>query len=140
MNRRDWFRLRTESRKPLLGNGETSEQQPTFSAIEHPPNHDGMAMSDLPPMREAMLTSQQVELLCSDIENHGSNIQLMQRGKSAQTSAHDAPALQSARQALLNGQANKLQIRYRWNDSLWIDTLNTTDDGFRLVRIVHQNF
>lgn len=155
MNRRDWFRLRKpigeahlqESgseqdsfRKLLESNpdlGATSTMQP----IALPPNHDGMDLAKLPPMREAQLSLDDVLALLNDIENHGTEIQLLQRERSRVPKKEpDDPtiAIELARRGFMNGSIARLQIRYLWQNAFWIDTLETTSNCFRLVRIEHR--
>jgi hypothetical protein len=145
MTRRDWFRLRRRQAEPdthygdktsLVGNASSALQ-----AIPQPVNHDGMDLSQLPPMREALLSEEQVMQLFGDIETCASDIRLMQRSPRAQrataTGATTSEQLQTARDSLLSGGIPRVQIRYRWQDSDWIDTLESRTEGFRLVRIVH---
>ncbi len=51
--------------------------------------------------------------------------------------ADTAKNLQLARAALLTGAIARIQIRYRWQDTLWIDTLESKPDGYRIIRIAH---
>ncbi len=156
MNRRDWFRLRGANRKTLQSEdtsgqneshaslssnpdlGATSSMQP----IALPPNHDGMDLAKLPPMREAQLRLDEVLELLNDIETHATEIQLLQREQSLVSNrVHNNPkeGIERAMQALSHASIARLQIRYSWQDALWIDTLETTSNGFRLVRIEHRS-
>ena len=139
MSRRDWFRLKTPAANRMLGQqtrSTTNNQE--LQPIELPPNHDGMDLSELPPMREALLSCDQIGVLFGDIASQASDIQLMQRRARSATPAKDGrDQLELAHNAILDGSVGKIQIRYRWQDSLWIDTLERKDDVFRLVRIVH---
>ena len=152
ISRRAWFRLRPPEPPPEPSS--TPESLPEkartasvghtaagLSDIAHPPNHDGMDLSELPPMREALLSAEQVSELFADIEQLGTEILLMQRSSREApvnvTNADTAKNLQLARAALLNGVIARIQIRYRWQDTLWIDTLESKPDGYRIVRIAH---
>lgn len=144
MSRRDWFRL--ARRKKADGpkqSGESSigDQANALEPIEHPVNHDGMDLSQLPPMREATLTAEQVTQLFADIEALASDILLMQRSSRSQRAtasrATTVEQLHSAKDAILSGTIPRLQIRYRWDDADWIDTLQSDGEEFRLVRIQH---
>ena len=136
VSRRDWFRLHLPGgaarpacdRDPAVG-----EEACGLQSIEHPPNHDGMDLDELPPMREAVLGRDQVHELFADVEAHATEVLLMQR-RGAPTSQ----SLSVARSALLGGDLPRIQIRYRWQGSLWIDTLESRPDGYRLVRIAHR--
>ncbi len=155
LSRRDWFRLSLSGKEksPAATNSKVVDQKQTrvasisatgLTPIEHPPNHDGMDLSELPPMREATLTTSQVNELFGDIASVGSDILLMQRrggGPSARAVARsvgETEQLEAAKIALLSGQLGRVQIRYRWRSSQWIDTLESVDGGFRLVRIEHR--
>ena len=149
---RDWFRLRL--RKSLGDPGVQVQLDDSASKrsvgqtaaglqdIPHPENHDGMDLSELPPMREAVLSSEQVAHLFSDIEALGTDILLMQRAsRSARATGSTATSkeqLQLARTSLLAAAITRLQIRYRWQDTAWIDTLEAKPDGYRLIRIAHR--
>ena len=148
MSRRAWFRLRpqlseeTPTPEPVRA-AAVGEQTIGLSPVEQPPNHDGMDLSQLPPMREALLSQQQVDELFNDIEHLATDVLLMQRRTTAArdrataAKADTATSLQVARASLCSGSIPRVQIRYRWQDSLWIDTLEVKPDGFRLVRIAH---
>ena len=62
---------------------------------------------------------------------------MQRRSRSAKPVKDGREQLELAHDAILDGSVGKIQIRYRWQDSLWIDTLERKDDVFRLVRIVH---
>lgn len=145
ISRRDWFRLRkpqidTPVEQPrdgrIIGN-EPSGLEP----IPHPVNHDGMDLNSLPPMREALLAKSEVQQLFSDIESLATNILLMQRSAVAQraTAPRTATKQQLAvtQDLLLSGGIPRVQIRYDWQNTHWIDTLENRGDNVRLVRIAH---
>ena len=108
ITRRDWFRLRIPHQNKLLTGADESPDTNVLKTIEHPPNHDGLDLSLLPPMREAVLTSDQVSTLFSDIDQLATDILLMQRStNSARPSASKAESsskLELAKSALLTGQ------------------------------------
>jgi len=160
MSRRDWFRLRprrtgSDDAKPSgiestltvnapnLTMGEVPDR---LQPVAHPVNHDGMDLSELPPMREAILSKEQVRQLFSDIESLASNILLMRRSARSQratasrataSKATTAEQLRTAQNSLLSGNVPRVQIRYHWQEANWIDTLEARDVGVRLVRISH---
>lgn len=143
VSRRDWFRLRIPRENQMLSSVEDKPKTgDTLRPVELPPNHDGMDLSQLPPMREANLTQEQVNALFQDIESLATDIQLMQRARqSNRASAANVSSkeqLQLAHSALLSGSVPRIQIRYRWQDSLWIDTLSSSGGEFELVRIAHR--
>lgn len=132
---RDWFRLR-------------------LSQVPAPPNYHGMDLSELPPMSEAVLDGNQLNSLIQDIRLLASDITLMKQDPLAARSqdkqdgtsdgksfsqAEVANLLETAGTWLQSGQIQRLQIRYVWENSRWIDTLERKPEGFRLVRICHQS-
>ena len=155
MSRRDWFRLRPRREEPQASPATDATEQPTagirqhsigestngLQPVAHPENHDGMNLSELPPMREALLNEEQVRQLFSDIEGYGSDIVLMQRSapsrRATLSNTLTAEQFQIARDSLLSGTVGRLQIRYHWQSANWIDTLERREDGVRLVRITH---
>ena len=143
ISRRDWFRLRPATAPKASGElvGHDANHK-RLKPIEHPPNHDGMDLSELPPMREAALSAEEVKALVSDIGTLCTDIMLMQRSSSSQQRATAAKLdshaqLEAAKTSLLSGQIKRVQIRYRWNGFLWIDTLAHLSDSWQLVRIKH---
>jgi hypothetical protein len=154
MSRRDWFRLRprpaesndkvSESKSDKTPNGPEHSMGETpngLQAIAQPVNHDGMDLAELPPMREALLSEEQVRQLFSDIESLGSDVLLMQRSARSQRAAASTVTtekqLRLAQATLLSGDVPRVQIRYHWQEANWIDTLERRDDGVRLIRIAH---
>lgn len=145
-SRRDSFRLRLHRRDAATAShreASVGEQAVGFNPVAHPPNHDGMNLADLPPMREALLSREQVEEVFSDIEQLATDVLLMQRSsRTAQASVSQADRshnLQVAKTSLLSGSLARVQIRYRWQGALWIDTLEAKPGGFRIVRITHSS-
>jgi hypothetical protein len=153
MSRRDWFRLvprRTES-ETLEGAApsETARAAVTsmgtsphgLQTIPHPENHDGMDLAKLPPMREALLTEEQIRQLFADIETLATDVLLMQRlagsARALASTVSTAELLRTALESLLSGATPRLQIRYHWQAFHWIDTLQRHDAGIRLIRIAH---
>jgi hypothetical protein len=53
------------------------------------------------------------------------------------SSTSSTEQLRMAQQSLLTGAIARIQIRYRWEDCHWIDTLERHDSDVRLVRIAH---
>lgn len=152
LSRRDWFRLRVPHQNRMLDkkgephSGDSAEKtiqsnSAGLKPIEHPPNHDGLDLSELPPMREATLSVEEVNALFDDIAQLGSDVLLMQRMTGAQradaSKADTKTKLDVAKSSLLSGKISRLQVRYHWQDQQWIDTLKREIDGFHIVRIAH---
>ena len=155
MSRRDWFRLRPRHVVPQASSPTDVTEEPTgdsrqhsmgespngLQPVAHPENHDGMNLAELPPMREALLSEEQVRQLFSDIEACASDIILMQRSATSRratvSNTLTAEQFRIARETLLSGTVSRLQIRYHWQSANWIDTLERREDGVRLIRITH---
>ena len=144
LSRREWFRLRTAGDEQRETTEAANLSHEGLRPIEHPPNHDGLDMSVLPPMREAVLAASQIDELFRDIAEFADDVLLMQRSvvdrSAPQTSrVTSREQLETARSMLKSGQVQRVQIRYQWQNSHWIDTLETQPNGFRLVRIEHRS-
>ena len=138
-SRRNWFRL--QSRQQDTGHS-IGQQSPGLQDIPQPVNHNGSDLSELPPMREALLSAEQVHELFMDIDRFAADVLLMQRSprtqRAAAARATTSQQLTAARDALLTHRIPRIQLRYHWDNSDWIDTLECRDDGVRLVRIAHR--
>jgi len=121
--------------------GHSMGGSPGLRPVGQPVNHDGMDLSELPPMREACLSEEHVRQLFSDIAALASDIRLMQKSPRAQRAsalrATTAEQMHMAQDALLSGAIARVQIRYHWQKANWIDTLERREDGVRLIRIAH---
>lgn len=154
MSRRDWFRLLPRGAESETATSAAASEpvhaaahsmgpaSHGLQAIPHPQNHDGMNLAELPPMREGFLSEEQVRQLFADIEAFASEVLLMQRltGSAIATVSSNSATeqLRTAQQSLLTGAIARVQIRYRWDDRHWIDTLERRDSDVRLVRIAHE--
>ena len=92
----------------------------------------GESEMELPPIREAFLTPRSLDALFADLAQYTRNVRLTMSAKST-----TPVALATAHEQLASGQITKLQIRYEWEQTSWIDTLERRGSGFRLVRIQH---
>ena len=145
ISRRDWFRLsKPQSQASPQSNSKSNslgESPRGMRDIEQPVNHDGMDLSELPPMREALLSEDDVRQLFSDIAALGSQILLMQRPSGASRASASkfttADQLKAAQDSLLSGAIPRLQIRYHWKSQNWIDTLQRREAAIHLIRIAH---
>lgn len=141
MTRSDWYLL-GPSRSPGSSTaGSASSARGGLRPIAQPANHDGLDLSKLPPMREAMLSVDQIKQLFRDLNEHATDILLMRRTAQSPR-AQAAPEatsndLQFACDAVLSGQVPRVQIRYKFAGADWIDTVERRESSFRLVRIVH---
>ena len=117
--------------KPATSMGQGGNQfQPSEPLTASP----GLNLDDLPPVHQATLVASQVRDLVRDLSREATGIRL----SSASESAENTPeVLAAAAEKFLAREIKRLQIRYTWQGKFWIDTLDQTADGIRLVRIAH---
>jgi len=117
---------------PKLGATGRARMQP----LAKPPNHDGLDMSELPPVHQAELSKEELAALFADVGQCATNIEIIgQRNAPGQLDIN--ALLQSLLEKLLRGEVEKTQIRYAWRSIRWIDTIQRDANRFRLVRIGH---
>ncbi len=158
-NRRDWFRLfaSSGSKSSRVEESTSARSRPRppgqpaigpagsgLQPIAAPVNHDGMDLSTLPPMREAVLSAEEVQQLFADVATYATDVLLMERNvgrgrpMAGATDLTITQRLELACDGMLNNRLPRIQVRYHWSDTSWIDTLETRPDGYRLVRIAHR--
>jgi hypothetical protein len=100
-----------------------------------------MTPAPLPPIHQAVLDSTMLDQLFFDIEHAAEFLGATIKGaRNAFAAASPGTALTSvadARAALLSGANAGVQLRYRFAEQEWWDTLLCTPAGVRLVRISH---
>lgn len=110
-----------------------NDDQPSFPA---PPPDEPPAK--LPELNQALLDAAQVEQLLRDIEACTQITEIIPkyaaRGHVPDTAA---VTLTQARELLATRAVRGLQLRYRYEDADWWDTLMIVGEQFRLVRIRH---
>jgi len=103
-----------------------------------PPSPSEEAPLKLPDLNMSMLDTAQVEQLLRDIELCTKITEIIPkfaaRGHVPDTAAI---TLAQARELLATRAVRGLQLRYRYEDADWWDTLMLIGDQFRLVRIRH---
>lgn len=88
----------------------------------------------LPELYQADLDREAVAALFADLEV-GAEIDHVQVKATTGPPPHDRPAsLQEAHQLLSQGAAKAVQVRYRFEQQSWCDTLMVMADAVRLVR------
>ncbi len=140
LSRRDWFRLKPAAPSPTADSstGNSVGINAGTKRVPNPINHAEMDLSELPPMREAQLNADQLQLLCTDLSAHATDINLRGIQTTSQTRNDKSILLKHACEQLNTGAVQRLQIRYNWSGYHWIDTLEAADSGYRLIRIRHQ--
>lgn len=87
----------------------------------------------LPQLSSAILDAATLSALFADLSACAEVDQVLVKD-AAGTNAATAPSLDAAQSALAAG-ARAVQIRYRWQERWWFDTLMRTPDGVRIVRM-----
>ena len=102
-----------------------------------PPEPDKPA--PLPDLNQAMLDWAGVEALLRDIESCAQVTEIIPKA-AAEGYVNDQQqlTLADARRLLEARAVRGLQLRYRYDNADWWDTLMVLPDGFRLLRIRHE--
>lgn len=91
----------------------------------------------LPEMSDAVLSDDEVAALMRDLRTLTTIDEIIV--KAGPGRADDAPqlTLDDAAQMLFERTVRGVQVRYRYDDALWMDTLMPVAEGIRLVRVRH---
>lgn len=96
------------------------------------------AAPPLPALHSSTLTLAQVEQLLTDIETCTELIEILPKYAAQQNVPDSAQiTLAEAADLLASKSVRGLQLRYRYQEADWWDTLMTSGDQFRIVRIRH---
>lgn len=87
-----------------------------------------------PELQQAELDSATFEQLFVDLMAHAEVLGISAKGGATRYAGADSLDLPLARAALLAGTVRGVQIRYRYQDSEWWDTILALNGVFRLVR------
>ncbi len=101
------------------------------------PVTDTMNPLSLPPLQAALLDASTLQCLFEDLAAETSVDEILMKGAPSAYASGGPPSLAGALEALEQGEAVGVQIRYRYAGSAWWDTLLRTPGGVRLVRIEH---
>lgn len=91
----------------------------------------------LPSLQEAILDTEMLARLLSDIEGLTQVDEVLLKGGSTAMASTQRLSLAEAVGVLQRGQAQGVQVRYRYQGGCWWDTLLRSPQGIRLVRIGH---
>jgi hypothetical protein len=89
----------------------------------------------LPPLSDALLDRDQLAALFQDYRACATGLQIQLKTGPGLVLPHSTPSLDDAQTMLLAGKLRGLQLRYRFGDQNWCDTLMLVPTGVRLVRI-----
>jgi Fe-S-cluster-containing hydrogenase component 2 len=107
--------------------------RPTTRALDL--SADGPTQIELPVLREAELDANGLRALFRDLETAAEIEEV--RCKGARGRRADARTMSAAEAltGLLAGRVRGVQIRYRYQDELWCDTILASETGHRVVRV-----
>lgn len=91
----------------------------------------------LPPMSNDVLDHEQVAALFRDYRQCAQTVQIVIKPGPGFVPQGPSPTLDEVEPLLYEGRIRGLQIRYRFNESQWLDTLMIQPTGVRLIRIAH---
>ncbi|MEQ9408853.1 MAG: hypothetical protein RIK87_14045 [Fuerstiella sp.] len=103
-------------------------------------NQNNSLLSDGPPMPEmceALLSPRDVDALFQDLASCTSILSVQEKGSETGCAEDTVLTLATAQQRLLSHSVRAVQIRYRYDNHDWSDTLIHLPDGIRLVRCQH---
>jgi hypothetical protein len=93
----------------------------------------------LPPVHIAEIDRATLADLFADVEALGEDLAIvLKHTAEGNVDAALAPSLEDAMRHLTRGTALGAQLRYRFRGAQWWDTVMSTPQGFRLVRIQHR--
>jgi len=88
----------------------------------------------LPELQDAVIDVATLQALVADLLEHAAAVEVRTKGGSRTRADQGTIGLEGAVAALLAGETHGVQIRYRFEDTEWSDTLIRVADGVRLVR------
>lgn len=89
----------------------------------------------LPELQVSVLDDETLEKLFTDLAACAEIFEVQTKGELHEYSKKAAPSLEEARKLLVEGAVRAIQIRYRFQDADWFDTLMHDPSGVRLCRM-----
>jgi len=90
-------------------------------------------------MVEGLLDATTLRQLFSDLASSAIVLGVREKNGPKSYTGIDELTPELALLRLLSGEARSVQIRYRFDDHEWTDTIMTTPNGFRAVRCRHDD-
>ena len=85
-------------------------------------------------LTEALLDEPTLRQLAADLRAHTELLDVLVKGGARRRTDGKPVELEAALASLLQREVVGVQIRYRWQDDEWRDTLFYTPEGIKLVR------
>jgi hypothetical protein len=101
--------------------------QPTFA--DGPP---------VPLLVDGVIDATTLRQLFTDLTTSAIVLGLREKGGPTEYTSGDEPIPEMALSRLLTGSVRAIQVRYRFADHEWTDTILHTPNGFRVVRCRHE--
>jgi hypothetical protein len=92
---------------------------------------------NLPEVSEAVLSDDELAALIRDLRACTEIAEIRIKSGPGSADEHQQSTLDDAAQLLFDRSVRGVQIRYRFDDADWMDTLMPVAEGIRLVRIRH---
>lgn len=86
-------------------------------------------------VQEAVLDDGTLQQLFFDLSQLAQIVEVRLKAAERAYATDSAPTLEAARHAVATRDALAVQLRYRYRNAEWIDTILRVDGGFRLVRV-----
>ncbi len=122
---------------PVETSATPAEDAPSAGAVKRPLGPDPIEAAPLPPLQAALLDELTLDRLFQEIAALPTSLEVIVKWAPREHTPDGRTSLTEAREALRDGRAFGLQLRYPLDGSLWFDTLMRIDGGVRLVRIAH---
>lgn len=134
LSRRDLFRRKSAPAEPAPVPAEprampTEPQAVDAGSTSQPP---------LPELVDTLLDADTVDQLLRDIASCTQLLEIVPKHHARGHVGDRTISLDAARDLLRRRAVRAVQLRYRYDDAEWWDTLVVTDTGTRLVRIRHE--
>jgi hypothetical protein len=91
----------------------------------------------VPLMVDGTIDAATLRQLFSDLAAAATILGVREKGGPTVCASAEEPPAEVARDRLLSGAARAVQVRYRFADSEWSDTILSLFNGFRVVRCRH---
>ncbi len=90
---------------------------------------------DLPPIQSEVVDEATLDRLLAELRAKAVILSVTTRATRGQVGAVARATMEEARALLGEGRAVGMQLRYRFEGKHWCDTIQSTPDGFQIVRV-----
>jgi hypothetical protein len=93
----------------------------------------------VPLLVEGVIDAATLQRLFADLSAASTILGVRDKSGATDYASADESSLEFARERLLSGRTRAVQVRYRFADVEWSDTILALADGFRVVRCRHDS-